>query len=156
MTGTTPILVALLTPVVSALVGAVVGLLMQHRSNRYWVAQERWRFKADHYSRLLQNIAEQERLSIWFAYEENTPSVREQPMIQATHKRYGERLRELSSELTRLRAVAGVWLSDYALKALDDLEKDEEENTKAGSYTLAAKPRSCSQNRAECSQNRSF
>ena len=32
-------------------------------SGRLWEAQERWRFKADYYGRLLQNLGEQERLA---------------------------------------------------------------------------------------------
>lgn len=43
----------LLTTLVSALVGSLTALLLQHRNARLWEAQERWKFKADVYAKAL-------------------------------------------------------------------------------------------------------
>jgi len=132
-------LAGILTTVLGGLIAGVIALLVQHRGPGYWAAQERWRFKADVYSRLLQNLAEQERLNSWFAYDRPIPSnMQKDPYLAEVEKRYGERLQELWSEAVRLRTVAKIWLGSKAVQALEELERDERENAKQGSFLLAA------------------
>jgi hypothetical protein len=125
----------LLAPVLGGLIAGLLALVVQRRAPGYWAAQERWRFKADVYSRLLQNLAEQERLTSWFAYDQPIPeAMQKHPYLAEVEKRYGERLQDLWSDGVRVRSVARIWLGADAAQALDALERDEQKNARQGGF----------------------
>jgi hypothetical protein len=112
-------------------------------AGKYWVAQERWRLKAQIYEKLLQNLDDQARiLDVWDLEEwrqreeeEEAPSaatsgrsldeleLRDEP-LRSEPDPNTEGLQKLSVEVMRLRSLADLWLTAQARDGLDKMDKE--------------------------------
>jgi len=97
----------LLTALLSALVGSLTALLLQRRSLTQWEAQERWKFKADVYSKALSCLTRMREPFEVAAVRGSWPKGEE-----------WERVLAASRELMEPAIRAELWLPEAAVRPL--------------------------------------
>ncbi len=108
----------------SAVTATLTTLLVHHVGSRYWLAQERWKFRADYHARLLQNLAQELEVRAWWAgLDEESPA--DAASVENASAEMRARSRELTAERVKLLAVADLWLGQEAREAITRFRKTE-------------------------------
>jgi hypothetical protein len=96
--------------------------------NEAWVQQKRWDLKRDMYSKLLENLAECRRIYSVIIDREQKDTFHDTPEDKERKNEWMKVQWEKEAEsvdiIRRTKAMAGIFLSNVAMDALDKLEKE--------------------------------